>query len=60
MFRFAAVLITLSLAACGMKGSLELPAGPAPSPLLGPYKTNAAPEKSKAADVSMDNKPNQK
>ena len=35
MSRIAAVLIILSLAACGLKGSLERPAGPAPEPLLG-------------------------
>ncbi|MDD2883803.1 MAG: lipoprotein [Dechloromonas sp.] len=35
MSRIAALLITLSLAACGMKGPLELPPGPHPEPLLG-------------------------
>ncbi|PKO86360.1 MAG: cell envelope biogenesis protein OmpA [Betaproteobacteria bacterium HGW-Betaproteobacteria-12] len=42
MSRIAALLIVLSLAACGMKGSLELPPGPAPEPLLGSDKTTAA------------------
>lgn len=46
MSRIAALLIVLSLAACGTKGSLELPPGPAPEPLLG----NGKPA---AADVSM-------
>ena len=35
MSRIAALLIILSLAACGMKGQLERPPGPAPEPLLG-------------------------
>jgi len=34
MSRIAALLIILSLAACGMKGRLERPPGPAPEPLL--------------------------
>ncbi|MDR0775792.1 MAG: lipoprotein [Azonexus sp.] len=35
MSRIAALLIVLSLAACGTKGPLELPPGPAPKPILG-------------------------
>jgi len=35
MSRIAALLIILSLAACGMKGQLERPPGSAPEPLLG-------------------------
>jgi len=38
MSRIAALLIILSLAACGMKGRLERPPGPAPEPLLGNAK----------------------
>ncbi|KAB2922475.1 MAG: lipoprotein [Dechloromonas sp.] len=39
MTRIAVLLIVLSLAACGTKGSLELPPGPAPEPLFGSGKT---------------------
>ncbi|MCL2346575.1 MAG: lipoprotein [Desulfobulbus sp.] len=35
MSRIAALLIILSLAACGTKGPLELPPGPPPKPVLG-------------------------
>ncbi|MEY2631454.1 MAG: hypothetical protein RIR00_108, partial [Pseudomonadota bacterium] len=38
MSRIAALLIILSLAACGMKGKLERPPGTAPEPLLGSAK----------------------
>jgi len=41
MSRIAALLIILSLAACGMKGQLERPPGPAPEPLLGNGKATA-------------------
>jgi len=41
MSRIAALLIIFSLAACGMKGPLERPSGPAPEPLLGSGKTAA-------------------
>jgi predicted small lipoprotein YifL len=41
MSRIAALMIVLSLTACGMKGSLVLPPGPAPEPLLGSGKTTA-------------------
>jgi len=50
MSRIAALLIILSLAACGMKGRLERPPGPAPEPLLG----NAKPV---AKDVSTTTSP---
>ncbi|MDR1996577.1 lipoprotein [Azonexus sp.] len=46
MSRIAALLIVLSLAACGTKGLLELPPGPAPQPLLSGSKQPVA------ADVS--------
>ena len=35
MSRVAAILLTFCLAACGMKGPLEMPPGPAPEPLFG-------------------------
>lgn len=57
MSRIAAVMIILSLAACGMKGPLVLPPGPAPEPLLGNPKPNAPTKKQPAqtgADVSTD------
>jgi len=50
MSRIAALLIILSLAACGMKGQLERPPGPAPEPLLG---TNQP----AAKDVSTTSRP---
>ncbi|MDD2665202.1 MAG: lipoprotein [Dechloromonas sp.] len=53
MSRIAAVMIILSLAACGMKGSLELPAGPAPEPLLG-GKPGLPAKKPGPADGSTD------
>jgi len=51
---------TAGLSACGMKGSLELPPGPPPEPLLGnpkPVKPtattkNTTPEATPAADGS--------
>ena len=67
MSRIAAVILTLCLAGCGMKGALVLPPGPAPEPLFGnPKPAPAPPAKSPAketaettgneADVSTDNK----
>jgi predicted small lipoprotein YifL len=41
MSRIAVLMIILGLAACGMKGSLERPSGPAPEPLLGSGKSTA-------------------
>ncbi len=57
MSRIAAVMIILSLAACGMKGPLVLPPGPATEPLLGNPKPNVPAKKQPAqtgADVSTD------
>jgi len=48
MSRIAALLIILSLAACGMRGPLERPPGPAPEPLLGNPKPAAAKDVSTA------------
>ncbi|MBF1163687.1 MAG: lipoprotein [Dechloromonas agitata] len=57
MSRIAALLITLGLAACGMKGPLERPSGPAPEPLFGNPKpapsTKVRPVKT-GQDVSTD------
>ena len=53
MFRLAAVFVLLSLAACGVRGPLELPQGPAPEPLLGNPKAPSKPSPAPAAqDVS--------
>jgi predicted small lipoprotein YifL len=41
MSRIAVLMIILGLAACGMKGPLERPSGPAPEPLLGSGKSTA-------------------
>ena len=55
MSRIAALLIILGLAACGMRGPLERPTGPAPEPLFGNPKpapsTKALPAKT-GPDVS--------
>lgn len=53
MFRIAAALLLLSLAACGVKGPLVLPPGPAPEPLFGNAKPPAKPVASRP-DVSTD------
>jgi len=45
----------LSLAGCGMKGPLELPPAPAPTPLLG--KPRTAHDKAGAPDVSTPTRP---
>ena len=56
MTRIAAVLLTIGLAACGMKGPLELPPGPAPTPLFDKIKTPQPDTKPMAPDVSTDTK----
>jgi predicted small lipoprotein YifL len=54
MSRIAAVVLSFSLAACGMKGPLELPPGTAPEPLLGNPKATKPAPKPGASDVSTD------
>lgn len=62
MFKYLAVLLLAGLSACGMKGSLEMPPGPAPEPLLGypkpakPTNKPANPAKPATEDVSTDKK----
>ena len=57
MSRIFAIALALSLAACGFKGPLEMPAGPAPEPLLGNPKPAKAPPAAKTnSDVSTDKK----
>jgi len=56
MSRIAALIMIFGLAACGMKGPLELPAGPAPEPLFGTPKA----AKASSTDVSTDTKTNSK
>ncbi|PKO92893.1 MAG: hypothetical protein CVU16_05950 [Betaproteobacteria bacterium HGW-Betaproteobacteria-10] len=60
MTRIAAVLLTIGLAACGMKGPLELPPGPAPEPLFSTPKAAQPTANKGAADVSTDTKTNAK
>ena len=57
MTRIIAALLTLGLAACGMKGPLERPSGPAPEPLFGnpkPAPTTKIQPAKPGADVSTD------
>lgn len=42
----------ICLTACGMKGSLELPPGPPPEPLLGNRKPAPKPAPTKPADAA--------
>ena len=56
MSRIAAVLLLLSLAACGARGALVLPPGPVPEPLLGYPKAPAKPVATRP-DVSTDDQP---
>ena len=60
MTRIAAVLLTIGLAACGMKGPLELPPGPAPEPLFGNSKAAKPAATTGAGNVSTDPKTNPK
>ena len=61
MSQILAVFLTLSLAACGMRGPLVLPPGPPPEPLFGnpkpaPAATPDAKATPAASDVSTDQK----
>lgn len=58
MSRIAALIMIFGLAACGMKGPLELPAGPAPEPLFGTPKAAKPAPKADSTDVSTDTKTN--
>jgi len=55
MSRIAVALLTLCLAACGMRGSLVLPPGPAPAPLLDKLKPATSPQEPAKAAVSNGN-----
>ena len=61
MSRIVAALLTLCLAACGMRGPLEMPSGPPPEPLFGnpkpaPAATPEAKATPAASNVSTDQK----
>jgi predicted small lipoprotein YifL len=61
MSKIIAVVLSFSLAACGMKTALVIPTGPAPEPLLGhptPAKSTARQAPASAPDVSTDTKTN--
>ena len=54
MSRLTAVILTLCLAGCGMKGSLVLPPGPAREPLFGnpkPAPLKPSPQASPTAEA---------
>ena len=64
MTKFLAFLLAFSLTACGYKGPLKLPAGPAAEPLLGNPKPapakQPAPLETRAPKADTDqNTPNQ-
>lgn len=61
MSKIIAVVLSFSLAACGMKTALVMPAGPAPEPLLGnpsSAKSTTKQAPASAPDVSTDTKTN--
>ena len=60
MSRIAALIMIFGLAACGMKGPLELPAGPAPEPLFGTPKAAKPAANASVGNVSTDPKTNPK
>lgn len=50
---FMAAALLLAVTACGTRGPLTLPPGPAPEPLLGnPKPAKAAPQNIPASDLS--------
>jgi predicted small lipoprotein YifL len=55
MSRIAALLMILSLAACGTKGPLELPPGPAPQPILSGSQNVAADVNTRSSQPSQPN-----
>lgn len=62
MFKILAVLFVAGLAACGMKGPLQLPPGSPPAPLLGNVTPSAPSTEKEAAaspakDVNTDKNP---
>ena len=61
MSQILAVFLTLSLAACGMRGPLVMPPGPPPEPLFGnPKPAPAATPAAKATPVTDDVSTDQK
>ena len=57
MSKILVILLALALTACGYKGPLEMPPGPAPEPLLGnPKPAKPVPTKKTDPDVSTDKK----
>ena len=61
MSKIIAIVLSLSLAACGMKTALVMPTGPAPEPLLGnppSAQPTAKQPTANAPDVSTDTKTN--
>jgi predicted small lipoprotein YifL len=61
MSKIIAVVLSFSLAACGMKTPLVMPARPAPEPLLGnpaPAKSTTKQPTASVPDVSTDTKTN--
>lgn len=59
MSRLLAITLVFALAACGLKGPLTLPPGPAPDPLLGKAKNApSAQPTNNGSDVSTPPKTN--
>jgi predicted small lipoprotein YifL len=56
MSKILAIFLALALTACGYKGPLEMPPGPAPEPLLGnpkPAKPAPVPVPAKKVDPDL-------
>jgi predicted small lipoprotein YifL len=57
MTKIFAILLVFTLSACGYRGPLLLPPGPAPEPLLGtPKPAKPAPTKPTESDISTTQK----